>query len=375
MLESLEIRNFRCLKNLKIPSLKRINLFTGKNNTGKSTILEAIALYTTKGHLSLISQLLTERGENVRQYEKNHHHIENNLKVFSSLFTDRNCGFDPMDAISIGEVKNETSEEDSPSHKSITLNFVKYVDVREKEDQGFVLRRKRFSVQNNEKRIEEGYKLGFELGIGNDSVIFPLNFHIFSEYYPRLDAMNVQYVRGRNIDNENNSRLFDNITLTNKEQHVIDALKIIEPATEKIAFVEEDTRGRRAVIKLSNSQNVLPLKSMGDGINRILTMILALVNSENGFLLIDEFENGLHYTIQEQLWKIIFLMSRKLNIQVFATTHSEDSIRGFESVLNSSDYSPLGKLVRLDNKNGTIVPVEYDAKELEITNRNDIEIR
>ena len=65
---------------------------------------------------------------------------------------------------------------------------------------------------------------------------------------------------------------------------------------------------------------------MGDGINRILTIILAMVNCENGYLLIDEFENGLHYSVQEKLWEIIFYLAKRLNIQVFATTHSNDTI-------------------------------------------------
>ena len=60
------------------------------------------------------------------------------------------------------------------------------------------------------------------------------------------------------------------------------ALRIIEPDVERIAFIEESPRERTAVVKLKSISNVLPLKSMGDGINRILTIILALVNSDNG---------------------------------------------------------------------------------------------
>ena len=119
---------------------------------------------------------------------------------------------------------------------------------------------------------------------------------------------------------------------------------------------------------------MLPLQSMGDGINRILTVILALVNADNGCLLIDEFENGLHYSVQEKLWTIIFELSRKLNVQIFVTTHGEDCIRGFESVLNNSCISD-GKLIRLDNENGIIKQVEFDAKELKIAADQDIEIR
>ncbi|MDR2756160.1 MAG: AAA family ATPase [Planctomycetaceae bacterium] len=371
MLESLEIKNFRCLKDFKIPSLKRINLLTGKNNTGKSSILEAIAIYATKGNLRLITQLLNERGENIQRNEKNA--TENNLKIFSSLFTDRKCGFDSTDVILIGGVENTISEEAKPPfNMPVTLRFVQYTA----DDDGLGLAK---IEQKGENNIEDVYELGIEIGNGDTGKIFPLDdperFSKLRFGFNNRNNGNLQYVRGRDIDSEDNGQLFDNIALTDKEQNVIDSLKIIEPATERIAFIEEGRRERIAVIKLSDSQKVLPLRSMGDGINRVLTLILALVNSDNGFLLIDEFENGLHYTVQEQLWKIIFLMSQKLNVQVFATTHSEDCIRAFGSVLNSSGNSQAGKVIRLDNKKGTIIPVEFDANDLEITSRNDIEIR
>jgi AAA15 family ATPase/GTPase len=90
--------------------------------------------------------------------------------------------------------------------------------------------------------------------------------------------------------------------------------------------------------------------------------------------LIDEFENGLHHTVQENLWKVIFYLAERLNIQVFATTHSEDCIRGFENILNTQENSE-GKLIRLDNVDGKIVEVEFDANEMRIANENGIEIR
>jgi len=126
---------------------------------------------------------------------------------------------------------------------------------------------------------------------------------------------------------------------------------------------------------LKGDSNVIPLKSMGDGINRILTIILALVNSDNGYLLIDEFENGLHYSVQEKLWEIIFKLSKSLNVQVFATTHSEDCIRAFESVLNTDQNIDKGKLLRLDNVKGSIKQIEFSAGELKTAMESGIEIR
>ena len=146
---------------------------------------------------------------------------------------------------------------------------------------------------------------------------------------------------------------------------------------ERIAFVvDKNSQTRIAVMKLSGIRDVLPLRSMGDGANRILTIILALVNAENGYLLIDEFENGLHYSVQEQLWKIIFQTAKTLNVQVFATTHSNDCIRSFGNVLNSGDYdSDSGKLIRLDKKGDLVFDTEFNAAELHTANVQNIEIR
>ena len=50
---------------------------------------------------------------------------------------------------------------------------------------------------------------------------------------------------------------------------------------------------------------------------RTFGIALALVNARNGLLLIDEFENGLHYLVQPDLWRLIFQVARRLNVQVF----------------------------------------------------------
>jgi len=106
MLNSLNIRNYRSLKELKINSLGKVNLITGKNNTGKSTILEAIALYAGKGDLSIIYQFLSERGENFKQSDSNKNPTESNIKSLSSLFTNRLVGFESENIISIGAVED-----------------------------------------------------------------------------------------------------------------------------------------------------------------------------------------------------------------------------------------------------------------------------
>ena len=380
MLYSLEIRNFRNLKELKINSLGSVNLFTGKNNTGKSTLLEAIALYAAKGDLNFLYQLLKERGENYKQVDADKDATDINVKALSSFFSNRNIGFKQIDSLSVGIIENTLFGEQRSNESFVAIRFVKYFDEVKNEvenDPYPPLRRKRVVVENAIEALLPDYRVGLEVRSGSTSYIFPLDserpFRILSRTINTPD--NFQFIRTKNIDREINGKLWDNITLSEKENYVIDALRIIEPDVERIAFIEESPRERTAVVKLKSNSNVLPLKSMGDGINRILTIILALVNSDNGFLLIDEFENGLHYSVQEKLWKIIFALSKKLNVQVFATTHSEDSIFGFENILNNEETKLEGKLIRLELINGFVRQVEFSAEELKIANAENIETR
>lgn len=374
MLKSLYINNYRNLKDLKINSLGNVNLITGKNNTGKSSILEAIAIYASGADLQIINELLKERGESLKTSVNNKNYINNNIKAISSLFSDRKIGFDIKDAIFIGSIENTLFGQENISEQRVSIRFIQYLDEITRDNNGIVTTRKRTIVEFDQKI--ENLKVGIEIRNGNNSYIQSLEddrIRFTNNLFDNND--NFEFIRTRNIDRDINSKLWDDITLTEKEQYVIDAIKIIEPFAERIAFIEENARERTAVIKLSNSSSILPLRSMGDGINRILTIILALVNTDNGFLLIDEFENGLHYTVQEKLWEIIFVLAEKLGVQVFATTHSDDCILAFEKELNRENSFSDGRLIRLDNDNGIIKQVEFNAKELKIANDNDIEIR
>lgn len=176
-----------------------------------------------------------------------------------------------------------------------------------------------------------------------------------------------QFVRSNEIDNGNTGYLYDEIATTDWEQEVVNALRIIDSRISKLAFRTDSVSGKRyPVVRLEGSNSPLPLRSMGDGINRTLAIILAVVNCENGYLLIDEFENGLHYSVQEKLWEIIFYLAERLNIQVFATTHSNDTIKAFGEVANSKPDHNDAQLIQLRNVKGEISAVLYNTEDVEI---------
>ncbi|MDZ4058467.1 MAG: AAA family ATPase, partial [Bacteroidales bacterium] len=275
--------------------------------------------------------------------------------------------------------KNEillSAIEDNNSSNSITIQFIAYNERINSGNQSIIHEKVKLEDPNNSNYS----RVGLEISLDNKSFInVPIDAGRPYRYgvHPNLSLPhNIQYIRTRSIDRDVNGKLWDNITLSEKEKNVIEALKIIEKSAERINFIENENKERTAVIKLKGNDNIYPLKSMGDGINRILTIILALVNSDGGYLLIDEFENGLHYSIQDKIWEIIFTISQKLNIQVFITTHSDDCIKSFTRVLNSFNKTKnCGKLIRLEIENELISQVDYNYKELKIAYDNNIEVR
>ena len=365
MLDSLYIKNYRNLKELTLKSLGQITLLTGKNNTGKSSVLEAIAIYVAKGDIRMIYELLERRGELNRRTSANTTNIvDYNLKAFCSLFTNREQNFEEEHAILIGDNKG--------SRKLLSLRLVKYFETQSSE-QGLP---KRKNIVSQVEMFPYDNLKGLEIKFETKSNILSFEFSSNSfRFRPFVADRALEFVHTDSIDKATNSYLWDKIIFSEKENYVIEALQTIEPTIERLAFIGDNQNERTAIIKLSNVPNTLPLRSMGDGINRILTIILALVNAENGYLLIDEFENGLHHSVQSKLWEIIFSLAQKLNVQVFATTHSKDCIYAFEESLNDKNNTLTGKLIRLDNKKGMIKEVEFDAEDLRVFTDNQMEIR
>lgn len=360
------IQNYKNIDQLHIGGLERINLFTGKNNTGKSSLLEAIALFVNKGNLNVIRQILQDRGESLSndKFEKN----DNLLNSLASLFTDRIIDFSKESSIVIGPKGRE--------EKSLSIRFVRYTDYKSSDIETV----KRSVLEDNPNIIEDGNaEIGLQIKIDGKQKVIPFQSNMFGNfYYQNIVAEsldNFQYIKHTSSTTEENVRLWDKIALTEKEDFVIEGLRVIEPNIERIGFVGDLANERSAIIKLKGNKSILPLKGMGDGINRMLSVILAAVNAGGGCLLIDEFENGLHYTVQEKMWEILFKLSHQLNIQVFVTTHSNDCIVGFEEILSENMNEITGKLFRLEKKGGKIKNVSFTSKELEIATKEEIETR
>lgn len=170
------------------------------------------------------------------------------------------------------------------------------------------------------------------------------------------------------------AELWNKVVLTTEESRVVDALRIIEPTIERIAFLAEGGDAENIYLKFRDFDDRIPIGSMGDGIWRFLAMALNLTNAAGGYLLVDEIDTGLHYSVMLAMWRLIIETARRLNIQVFATTHSSDCVRAlawlYEEQPEIRDEISVHRVQK-----GLSHTVRYSADELLVAARQHIEVR
>ncbi len=372
MLDSFEINNFRLFQHLKVEKLGRVNLIVGKNNSGKSTFLEAVELYASNADSTVFVSLIESRQETwVSEAQP---HSQNFLgNPLRHLFFGRKLPRIGESGISFGEVS---------SHIKLHITTAAYQNKN--DDEGRIRQIRISDVQLDEDLsdievllvAEDGERTRrlFSLDVGVREIRRNPKI-LYGREEPDL-KYKWQMVSTENMPNRKLAALWDltNLNLQLRSE-VISALNLIDDRISGVGFVEDinQIHDRIPLVTITGIDEPLPLKSMGDGMTRLFHIIVALVNARNGLLLIDEFENGLHWTVQPKVWDIVFQLSEKLNVQVFATTHSRDCIKGFDHAWNN--YPQLGAFFRLDAKGEFIKATEYTSETLSDSIDMDVEVR
>lgn len=377
MLDSLCIKNFRLFKKLEIEKLSRVNLIVGKNNSGKSCFLEAVRIYLSDASVRVLLELISQRNElwefDIQDEEQAFFDYEIPLRY---LFHGYHLPRVGREGISIGLL------EDKKSYLSIRTQFYQIISSEEG-------RRIQIVPQPDVTNIEISLanEIALEVEKGESKRLIPLEDLNkpsrlgFSRNrflsYPLEIRENIQIVPTGGMSEFRVSSLWDNISLTDLQEEITTCLKLIDLNIKGLALVGSEqvrSKSRMPIVRLEQSSERLPLKSMGDGMTRLFHLVLALVNAKDGTLLIDEFENGLHWSVLPKVWDTVFRLAEKLNVQVFATTHSRDCILGFKKAWEQNEA--LGSFHRLDaTPEDGAKPISYSLETLSDSLDMDVEVR
>jgi predicted ATPase len=386
MLDSLVIKNFRSLADFEVAKLGRLNLIVGKNNAGKSTVLEALRIYAGNAQRAVLDAIAAEHDEKFRLRESERPESESTLP-FQDLFTGRVFPADDDAAIQIGDV-NRPGELLRIQHA-----FLMETEEELTDESGITGTRVRRRIVSKAEAASLQAEVRQAVVVSKGERIFPPQ--MLDEPSPRIriaafDTINAtpcslippQFIAMDELGDE-----WDRIVFTEHEEVVRQALRIIAPEFENLTFVRNEearpiqrpSSRRGARVKLAGAPRPVPLNSLGDGMLRVLQLALKMFAARGGFLLIDEFENGLHYSVQEKIWALLFEMAQQLDIQVFATTHSWDCIESFTQVAVSRPEIDgvlfrLGRSVRTSDR-GRVIATVFDEDALDNITQGDVEVR
>jgi len=331
MVRDIEISNYKIFENLKLQGFNQINLIGGLNNTGKTTLLEAI--FNAYDRLSwdiFLKPLVWRSGIPILNISQEiwtpvFHNYEQNLSISLKLISEH----------------NESSE----------LTFFK--DNLDKSFAQTSVNDAITTYSGNQKANDrQALKLIYKKGdhIIQETILYIEDNKIKTEN-KKLQEKNsilVQYLSSKTISPVKEAVAYGEILKVNMENTALKALQIIEPELKNIIPVPE-ADGVTVLYGDIGFNSKIPIYNMGDGISRMLAYINAMVKCRNGIVLFDEIENGFHYTVHQKIWQIFLQLARELNVQIFATTHSLEMVRAFNEVSGYNGDFPFAYIELFKN--------------------------
>ncbi len=364
-LPDLSIKEFRGIKDLSISRLGRVTLFAGKNGVGKTTLLDAVRIYAARGRYPVLTDILRNREELTDTIDEDGEEML--MTNFEALFHGWHSSSDAR--ISIGPMSRtgQLHIRTAPLSQKEAMRWRKHISEPLSDDD---LKMLKVEFQGSTRDIPVFLSLFSRRVVGrvwDDESDFP----------PETGC---QSLGPSLLSNMAMARFWDKAALTDDETRAVQALNLIfDNKVERVAVIGDDRRshslyGRRVVVKRAGQDRPVPLKSLGDGAVRLFGVALALANSRDGFLVIDEAENGIHYSVQRDFWKMVLRTAHENNVQVFATTHGWDCVAGFAQAATDIDEVE-GVLIRLEEDGSRIRAVEYSEDDLKTAAEQGIEVR
>lgn len=317
-IESIYIDSFRGIRKLEMTDLGLVNVIVGKNNCGKTSVMEVIRGLKSINDMTYWRSLRkTPRApfRTISAYESiaSLFNEENNTCSFDVVFKD-NAKFNIQLFYDISHVEllptevreltgymyrdpEESTCEDMEPEVHQMLDFQVFIDKK------IALKDNVYDVQNRFKLSEARFENDIELA----NVVY---------ISPTKHTENIVFL----------NRIFDNPDLY---EEMLEVLREFDDGIISINVDNSNSKyrvGNVYKILSKNHTRALPLDVYGDGFKKALLFMSSLLVAQNGILLVDEFETALHTTAMDKVFSWILKSAKKLNVQLFLTTHSEEAL-------------------------------------------------
>lgn len=363
LIKTFSISNFRTFGRLELSDLERVNLIAGMNNVGKTALLEAFWQFSKPHQPRTILRLNSLRGIRETGSDDLSFHVFHryNTSVPIDLIATGDWGtttrslrieLRPRDTSQIPLGDDEDQMEFSMLDDLPYEIVFQYVDeTGEYESTGWL---------EGRQVVPDRWQTRFSSNLGGQQT--SVRGHTRSQYFS---------ARARNAPHQDADRL-SRMEIRGLESSLVKSLRRVEPNLRRLTIISVNGRPTiHADVKVSR---LIPIGLLGDGMQRMVSLALAFESAANGLMLIDEIENGIHYSKLTDLWRIILSSSEEHNTQVVATTHSRECMHAAHQVFSEArDYS--FRYYRLDRVGEDIKVKTFDKELLDTAFGSSFEVR
>jgi len=317
-IRDIEIKNFKCFKDFKAEGFGRVNLIGGKNNVGKTAFMEALYINTNGENkiwfLNSIFQITRGR---------DNFFVQNNIDNLIGLMFAHNSNL----------AKNYNSI------NSINTNIVKT---------NFSFIEKFTGTQIRYYIDKKEYIENISLGDIKDSLLLKNEFTTHSKSH---------LLRTMGLNNFYINKYYGNIQKIKEENRLNRALNYFDSDINDFKIIDKEPK-----VDSIKFNDYISITQLGDGLKQFINIFILLFTSKDGYLFIDEVDNGIHYSKLDLLWEIILTISKEQNIQVFATTHSKEAIESYARVAKKLEDKGITFIELGINKNAKLDSIVMDSE-------------
>ncbi len=357
MIAGIELKKFRGYKKLKVSGLERINLILGRNHAGKSSLLESIFLLSGPTNPELAVRLNILRGIDTMRNDP--------AELWGWLFHEKNMSqsVEITATLVTGKKKSLTIRTSEPTK-------VKSLSVRRQREARTAFAG---SASNLDQPSQIEYTFVNEAGasirshatISDSGVIYHRG-----ELKGKVPQTIFMTSRAGYVGE--NAERYSRLEEVGKETELLPYLVKLEPRMKRLAVL---VTGMGPVIHGDiGTGRMIPLHYMGDGIGRLLTMVLSIVSCAKGIVLIDDIDSGLHHSVMKEVWDAVAEAAVAHNVQVFATTHNWECIRAAYDSFHDRKDTELS-IQRLERYGEDSEAVLMSVEDLETALLAGIEVR
>ena len=329
MLCNLKIDNFRGIKSLEIEKLGKVNLFIGYNNCCKTTVLESVFL------LSKLDQI--EAVLSIENYRVGSH---SNYKSLNSMFHLTSDKFSLS-----GNFENHK--------RMLDVSFEDFSTIKKKLNYDFQVKNKEY---HSDFIFHHHNDNSTSIDIKNDT-----NF---------TEMQNHSFIHSHTLNHNPNT--LSELIKEGKKEKIITLLKKVDSKISTFEVLPDGT----VYFALDGYEKLIPIYSIGDGVKRLFSFAVeGFTWKKNLFFCIDELENGIHHSLQKEVWNFLFNCVKEQKCQLFISTHSKEIIQSFSKALVNSELendSFIHHLYEKDYSKHQIATYSYDEFSSMISSDNEL---